>query len=198
MLIGCLLFAGRWRWACTELALKKLTVHKECSGVNKWEVIQAWAMCCWQAQRRAPLGLLHLEVVEGFTESWFSCILWAFSIQEVVIVNRYVWNSFYNVICYFSSRVRDWIELIEGDCGTPLGGIQTISFYLGVWANLLSLMMTLFLLWLSEGWQWMNAVFVSFQLKTVEDALNILCPSGPIKSVYPLTFIDVKQVGLQR
>lgn len=34
----------------------------------------------------------------------------------------------YNVICYFSSRVRDWIELIEGDCGTALGGIQTISF----------------------------------------------------------------------
>nr|XP_020744208.1 beta-galactosidase isoform X1 [Odocoileus virginianus texanus] len=31
------------------------------------------------------------------------------------------------------------------------------------------------------------------KLKTVEDALNILCPSGPIKSVYPLTFIDVKQ-----
>lgn len=42
---------------------KKLMVHKECSGVNKWEVIQAWAMCCWQAQRRAQLGLLYLEVV---------------------------------------------------------------------------------------------------------------------------------------
>ena len=31
------------------------------------------------------------------------------------------------------------------------------------------------------------------KLKTVEDALNILCPSGPIKSVYPMTLIDVKQ-----
>ena len=109
-----------------------------------------------------------------------------------------MFKTLYNIICYFSSRVRDWIELIEGDCGTALSGIQTISFYLGVWANLLSLVMTLFLLWLSEGWQWVNAAFVSFQLKTMEDALNILCPSGPIKSVYPLTFIDVKQVGLQR
>ncbi|KAJ8782678.1 hypothetical protein J1605_009997 [Eschrichtius robustus] len=31
------------------------------------------------------------------------------------------------------------------------------------------------------------------KLKTVEEALNILCPSGPVKSVYPLTFIQVKQ-----
>ncbi|XP_029794639.1 beta-galactosidase [Suricata suricatta] len=31
------------------------------------------------------------------------------------------------------------------------------------------------------------------KLKTVEDALNVLCPSGPIKSLYPLTFIQVKQ-----
>uniref|UniRef100_A0A2K6TTR5 Beta-galactosidase-1-like protein n=1 Tax=Saimiri boliviensis boliviensis TaxID=39432 RepID=A0A2K6TTR5_SAIBB len=31
------------------------------------------------------------------------------------------------------------------------------------------------------------------KLKTVEAALDILCPSGPIKSLYPLTFIQVKQ-----
>ncbi|XP_045292650.1 beta-galactosidase isoform X1 [Leopardus geoffroyi] len=31
------------------------------------------------------------------------------------------------------------------------------------------------------------------KLKTVEDALNVLCPAGPIKSLYPLTFIQVKQ-----
>nr|XP_036864538.1 beta-galactosidase isoform X1 [Manis javanica] len=31
------------------------------------------------------------------------------------------------------------------------------------------------------------------KLKTVEEALNILCPAGPIKSLYPLTFIKVKQ-----
>ncbi|XP_054451338.1 beta-galactosidase [Pteronotus mesoamericanus] len=31
------------------------------------------------------------------------------------------------------------------------------------------------------------------KLKTVEESLNILCPNGPIKSVYPLTFIQVKQ-----
>ncbi|XP_045713335.1 beta-galactosidase [Phyllostomus hastatus] len=31
------------------------------------------------------------------------------------------------------------------------------------------------------------------KLKTVEESLNILCPKGPIKSVYPLTFIQVKQ-----
>ncbi|XP_039109658.1 beta-galactosidase [Hyaena hyaena] len=31
------------------------------------------------------------------------------------------------------------------------------------------------------------------KLKTVEDALNVLCPSGPIKSLHPLTFIQVKQ-----
>ena len=30
----------------TDLALKKLTVHKEDSGVNKWKVIQAWGTCC--------------------------------------------------------------------------------------------------------------------------------------------------------
>ncbi|XP_017377186.1 beta-galactosidase isoform X3 [Cebus imitator] len=32
------------------------------------------------------------------------------------------------------------------------------------------------------------------KLKTVEAALDILCPSGPIKSLYPLTFIQVKQI----
>uniref|UniRef100_A0A3Q2KUG6 Beta-galactosidase n=1 Tax=Equus caballus TaxID=9796 RepID=A0A3Q2KUG6_HORSE len=32
------------------------------------------------------------------------------------------------------------------------------------------------------------------KLKTVEGALDILCPAGPIKSLYPLTFIQVKQV----
>ncbi|XP_045153612.1 beta-galactosidase [Echinops telfairi] len=32
------------------------------------------------------------------------------------------------------------------------------------------------------------------QLKTVEEALNILSPSGPVKSLYPLTFVKVKQV----
>lgn len=48
-----------------------------------------------------------------------------------------------------------------------------------------------------EGWQGVSAAFVSFQLKTVEDALTILCPPGPVKSLYPLTFIQVKQVGLQ-
>ncbi|VTJ66504.1 Hypothetical predicted protein [Marmota monax] len=31
------------------------------------------------------------------------------------------------------------------------------------------------------------------KLKTVEAALDILCPGGPIKSLYPLTFIQVKQ-----
>uniref|UniRef100_A0A2K6L6T3 Galactosidase beta 1 n=1 Tax=Rhinopithecus bieti TaxID=61621 RepID=A0A2K6L6T3_RHIBE len=31
------------------------------------------------------------------------------------------------------------------------------------------------------------------KLKTVGAALDILCPSGPIKSLYPLTFIQVKQ-----
>uniref|UniRef100_K9J2B7 Beta-galactosidase n=1 Tax=Desmodus rotundus TaxID=9430 RepID=K9J2B7_DESRO len=31
------------------------------------------------------------------------------------------------------------------------------------------------------------------KLKTVEESLNILCPKGPIKSLYPLTFIQVKQ-----
>lgn len=31
------------------------------------------------------------------------------------------------------------------------------------------------------------------KLKTVEESLNILCPTGPIKSLYPLTFIQVKQ-----
>lgn len=31
------------------------------------------------------------------------------------------------------------------------------------------------------------------KLKTVVEALDILCPSGPIKSFYPLTFIQVKQ-----
>ncbi|XP_014403867.1 PREDICTED: beta-galactosidase [Myotis brandtii] len=31
------------------------------------------------------------------------------------------------------------------------------------------------------------------KLKTVEEALNILCPAGPVKSLYPLTFIQVKQ-----
>ncbi|KAK2494490.1 hypothetical protein MC885_000308 [Smutsia gigantea] len=31
------------------------------------------------------------------------------------------------------------------------------------------------------------------KLKTVEEALNVLCPAGPIKSLYPLTFIKVKQ-----
>ncbi|XP_037702608.1 beta-galactosidase isoform X2 [Choloepus didactylus] len=31
------------------------------------------------------------------------------------------------------------------------------------------------------------------KLKTVEEALDVLCPSGPIKSLYPLTFIQVKQ-----
>ncbi|XP_058146572.1 beta-galactosidase isoform X2 [Dasypus novemcinctus] len=31
------------------------------------------------------------------------------------------------------------------------------------------------------------------KLKTVEEALDILCPSGPIKSLYPLTFVQVKQ-----
>ncbi|XP_027625452.1 beta-galactosidase isoform X3 [Tupaia chinensis] len=31
------------------------------------------------------------------------------------------------------------------------------------------------------------------KLKTVEAALDILCPAGPIKSPYPLTFIQVKQ-----
>lgn len=31
------------------------------------------------------------------------------------------------------------------------------------------------------------------KLKTVEESLNILCPNGPIKSLYPLTFIQVKQ-----
>ncbi|XP_036122312.1 beta-galactosidase isoform X1 [Molossus molossus] len=31
------------------------------------------------------------------------------------------------------------------------------------------------------------------KLKTVEESLNVLCPTGPIKSLYPLTFIQVKQ-----
>ncbi|XP_076986010.1 beta-galactosidase isoform X2 [Tamandua tetradactyla] len=31
------------------------------------------------------------------------------------------------------------------------------------------------------------------KLNTVEEALDILCPSGPIKSLYPLTFVQVKQ-----
>ncbi|XP_075403206.1 beta-galactosidase [Tenrec ecaudatus] len=31
------------------------------------------------------------------------------------------------------------------------------------------------------------------QLKTVEEALSILSPSGPVKSLYPLTFVQVKQ-----
>ncbi|XP_066207042.1 beta-galactosidase [Saccopteryx leptura] len=31
------------------------------------------------------------------------------------------------------------------------------------------------------------------KLKTVEESLNILCPTGPVKSLYPLTFIQVKQ-----
>ncbi|XP_015416747.1 PREDICTED: beta-galactosidase isoform X2 [Myotis davidii] len=31
------------------------------------------------------------------------------------------------------------------------------------------------------------------KLKTVEEALNVLCPAGPVKSLYPLTFIQVKQ-----
>lgn len=31
------------------------------------------------------------------------------------------------------------------------------------------------------------------KLKTVEEALNSLCPKGPVKSLYPLTFIQVKQ-----
>ncbi|XP_074201436.1 beta-galactosidase isoform X2 [Camelus bactrianus] len=31
------------------------------------------------------------------------------------------------------------------------------------------------------------------KLKTVQEALNILCPSGPRKSIYPLTFVEVKQ-----
>uniref|UniRef100_A0A8C9AMD1 Galactosidase beta 1 n=1 Tax=Prolemur simus TaxID=1328070 RepID=A0A8C9AMD1_PROSS len=31
------------------------------------------------------------------------------------------------------------------------------------------------------------------KLKTVEAALDILCPAGPVKSIYPLTFIQVKQ-----
>lgn len=31
------------------------------------------------------------------------------------------------------------------------------------------------------------------KLKTVEGALDVLCPAGPIKSLYPLTFIQVKQ-----
>ncbi|CAK6435724.1 unnamed protein product, partial [Pipistrellus nathusii] len=31
------------------------------------------------------------------------------------------------------------------------------------------------------------------KLKTVEEALNTLCPTGPVKSVYPLTFTQVKQ-----
>ncbi|NP_001032730.1 beta-galactosidase [Canis lupus baileyi] len=31
------------------------------------------------------------------------------------------------------------------------------------------------------------------KLKTVEEALNVLCPPGPINSLYPLTFIQVKQ-----
>lgn len=31
------------------------------------------------------------------------------------------------------------------------------------------------------------------KLKTVEDALTILCPPGPVKSLYPLTFIQVKK-----
>jgi len=37
-----------------------------------------------------------------------------------------MFETLYNIICYFSSRVRDWIELIP--LRTALSGIQTISF----------------------------------------------------------------------
>lgn len=41
------------------------------------------------------------------------------------------------------------------------------------------------------------SVFASFQFKAVAEALDILCPNGPVESLYPLTFTQVKQVGLQ-
>lgn len=42
-----------------------------------------------------------------------------------------------------------------------------------------------------------ESIFLPLQLHTVVDALDILSFSGPVKSIYPLTFIEMNQVRPQ-